>query len=541
MLLTTSVPRLMPLTIRRTRLERWLEAYQQSPVRLLFAPAGSGKTSLLVKYATESSLQVAYCSLPVDCDAPGLHERIASAMNLSRTPMTYEALLKALSANPSRCVELIVDDVDHALPDATAELLRLVEEAPQNITLIYAGRSREHVQARRLIARGIASLCDAQALAFDYEEASLFTEACGAPYSDLELRRLLEETDGWALATCSAIRTASAEDVSLMQAYERWRAQSQAFFEEFIASELERVPDEDRQLFRELLSGRSVSDAGRLRQLEARGLFLVEDGGTLRPYRPLRRGIVQRHQSVPRDTGFIPPLMVKMFVSFEATISGREIPWVRRRDQQIVKYLLLKPDGKASRAELASVFWPGTDRHLATQSVRTACSTIRKAFASAVGYAGVDAYFRATPDVQIDLGHIVCDIRRFNAHAADGDASFEREDIEDAAMHYRAADKLYAGRLLEREGLEEWLVPQAQLLQERYLLALERLSQIAMDRGDREEATRYAQRANAVRPDQQSALSLLSRASMRRENEAAPDTPKDVLKVREAQRQFTGV
>jgi DNA-binding SARP family transcriptional activator len=193
--------------------------------------------------------------------------------------------------------------------------------------------------------------------------------------------------------------------------------------------------------------------------------------------------------------------MISMFRSFEARIEGRDIPWVRRRDQQIIKYLLLKQNGTATRAELASVFWADTDRHLATQSVRTACSTIRKAFATVVGPANVDLYFRTAPDIQIDLTNVVCDVRRFCAHMNDGDADFERGNAQDAAMHYRAAEKLYAGRLLDFEGPEPWIAPHAVQLHDRFIQALERLGTLAIEHEEIATATQYANRAHAVAPD----------------------------------------
>jgi DNA-binding SARP family transcriptional activator len=213
------------------------------------------------------------------------------------------------------------------------------------------------------------------------------------------------------------------------------------------------------------------------------------------------RPVAARPAPAASPAPFTPPLMVSMFRSFEARIEGRDIPWVRRRDQQIIKYLLLKQNGTATRAELASVFWADTDRHLATQSVRTACSTIRKAFAAIVGPANVDLYFRTAPDIQIDLSNVVCDVRRFCAHMNDADADFERGNVQDAAMHYRAAEKLYAGRLLDFEGPEPWIVQHAVNLHDRFIQALERLGTLALEHEEIATATQYANRVQAVAPE----------------------------------------
>jgi DNA-binding SARP family transcriptional activator len=213
--------------------------------------------------------------------------------------------------------------------------------------------------------------------------------------------------------------------------------------------------------------------------------------------------------------------MVRLFRSFEARIDGREIPWVRRRDQQIVKYLLLKPNGTATRSELASVFWADTDRHCATQSVRTACSTIRKAFAAIVGPASVDLYFRTAPDIQIDLRNVVCDVRRFIAHVGDGDAEFERANIQDAAMHYRAAEKLYAGNLLEFDAPEPWILAHAASLSDKFMQVLERLGIMAAEHEELTTATQYMRRAQAIAPEHPAFMRLLSRLDRAREPKKA--------------------
>lgn len=510
----TGVPRLTPLTIHRNRLERWLHAYAQTPVRLVVAPSGCGKSTVLLTYAAERESDVAYCALPAYCEPPQFRQALAAALALPKPPKTYAQLLEAICGNPAHCIEIAIDEVDNATPETVEELLRLVEDVCENVSFIYAARSRERIHARRLIARGLAELCDARRLAFDEEEAALFAQACGAAGTDLEIRRLVDDTDGWAMALCGTLRTAAAEGETVSRAYERWRKQSSAFLHDLVSNELERVAEEDRALFLSVMSGRTHGDVAQLRHLEGCGLFIYEDGDQLRPYRVLQPPAAKTAPVAPApqvDAPAMPPFLVHMFQSFEAKISGRDIPWVRRRDQQIVKYLLLKPDGKASRAELASIFWSDTDRHLATQSVRTACSTIRKAFASVVGYAAVDAYFRTAPDVQIDLSHVVCDVRRFTAHIVDADSCFGRGDREGATMHYRAAEKLYAGGLLDFEATEPWFATHARLLRDRYVMLLERLGEIAYEMNDLNAALEYAQRARALEPEQPGILHLLER------------------------------
>jgi DNA-binding SARP family transcriptional activator len=206
--------------------------------------------------------------------------------------------------------------------------------------------------------------------------------------------------------------------------------------------------------------------------------------------------------------------MVRMFRSFEASIERREIHWVRRRDHEIVKYLLLKRDGSATREEIAATFWPNADRHLATQSVRTAISKIRKAIAEAVGSGCVDRYFRTTPDLHVDLDNVVCDVRRFAAHFSDGEAALNAGDPNGAEMNLRACYKLYRGRLLEFDGEREWFAGSAATMQERYLLALEWLGELALERGDTTAAQLYIFHARSQAPERVGVTRLMERLSL---------------------------
>ena len=508
MIRTQTLPRLAPSTVRRSRLERWLSTHAAVPLRLIVAPAGSGKTTLLLKYLPNSTVDAAYCAIPAGCTPKAFFDAMEAAMALARVPASYEDLVSLLYSGIFQPTELVLDDVDNASPELLPMLRRLVEEAPEHLTFVYTSRSREAIDAKTWIARGLAVLCDHRRLAFDPAETELLAEACGVPCTHLEISRLLEESDGWPIVVSGAVRAASEDSRSLSDAYEHWRSRYGQLFTEFIGAELERAAEEDRALVRSFIAGATVDDQQRLSQLEAQGLFVLAEDDGYRPYRPLRqlRGRVRLSPSVR-----LSPLIVRMFGRFDAQIDGQEINWIRRRDQQFIKYLLLKPTGSATRAELAAVFWPDADRQLAAQSVRTACSNIRKAIAANVGYACVDLYFRADPDVSLDLTNVVADVRRFTAHVADGDAGFDRGDLQEAAVHYRAAEELYTGRLLDGDVPEPWFESTALMLEDRHIIVLERLAQTSFDEGDMKSAADYAYRVQKLRPDATGLVQMLGR------------------------------
>ncbi|HEY9180067.1 MAG TPA: BTAD domain-containing putative transcriptional regulator [Candidatus Baltobacteraceae bacterium] len=497
-----------PSTVRRSRLERWLATHVAVPLRMLVAPAGSGKSTLLLKYLPNSTVDTGYCAIPSGASIAAFVQLVGTALALPQAPHSYDELIDALRSAIVRPTELALDDVDNASPEVLALLKQIVEDAPEHLTFIYTSRSRDAIDAKTWVARGLGVLCDHRRLAFDPAETELLAETCGVPCSHLEIGRLLEESEGWAIVVSGAVRAAAEDSRSLNDAYEHWRVRYGQVFTEFIAADLDRAPEEDRALVRSLIAGATIDDQERLHRLEAQGLFVVADNDDYRPYRPIRqlRGRVRLSPSAR-----LSPLIVRMFGRFEAQIDNQEINWIRRRDQQFIKYLLLKPTGSATRSELASVFWPDADRQLAAQSVRTACSNIRKAIAAMVGYACVDLYFKADPDVSLDLTNVVADVRRFSAHVGDGDASFDRGDVQEAAVHYRAAEELYSGRLLDGDPPEAWFGSHAQVLEEQFVIVLERLAQTAFDEGDMKSASEYAFRVQKIRPDATGLVKMLGR------------------------------
>jgi hypothetical protein len=507
MLLAPASVRLAPDVVRRPRLERWLATHARFPIRTIVAPAGMGKTTLLAQHLHVVEGAAAYCALPPGCSPDDFLTAASHAIGLPKRPGSFIDFLVALRQMASqRPFELAIDDADNAAPPTLELLLKLVENVPEGISLIYAARSREPVAASRWVAAGTGALCDARRLAFDRDEIALFADASGVAHSQSDISQLLEATDGWAIVVSGAMRAAVEDQRSLHDAYEHWRSAYGELFIEFLTAGAERASDEDRAAVMSFVNGTSIDDQNVLRRLEAKGLFVITDGKV----RPLRA--VQQARAVPTqgvDTSV--PMVVRMLGRFSAAIAGRSVDWVRRRDQQVVKYLLLRPGGTATRHELATLFWPGTNRNLALQSVRTACSNIRRAIAGVVGYARVERYFRAADNtVIIDLSNVVTDVGRFTAYTMAGDAAYERGELPDASTHYGAAEKIYAGRLLEDDPSEPWFRTQAKALEDRFALVLSRLAESCYHGGDLKHAAEYAYRAKLIAPDQPRLAGLLT-------------------------------
>jgi DNA-binding SARP family transcriptional activator len=499
----SSLPKLPPSAIVRPRIASWLAKHDDMPLRLLAAPAGSGKTTAIATYLGLRTQPWAYVHVDEQEHAAALRTRIVRALGTvdEAVARDYDGLLEALAT--AAPVEICIDDADRAAPGALAELNALIADAPAGVTLIYAMRSRAGFDASQLLSRGTAVMLDATALAFDADEVSRLATALGVTCSSDDATALVTATDGWPIVAGYVLRECAEGNVSATGAYDRWSSHGARHFAQFLARELERDAEIDgAELGRLLGHDDRNRPHGTLESLEERGLFVRFVGGAFRPYRVIAQLWAKAASSegtVPHlgdaDEGReLPVMAVRMFGRFEVSIEGRPITWIRRRDAQIVKYLLLKPSGSASRAELRQMFWPDVDLGLSTQSLRTACSNIRKAIASVIGYDQVERYFEAGAEIAVHLTQTVLDVRRFTAHVGDGDGELDRGNAREALTHYVAAERLYGGELLGGEAPEPWYEPRAEMFRALYVGVLQRLADLSSDAGDDGQARAYRER-----------------------------------------------
>jgi hypothetical protein len=436
-----------------------------------------------------------YLNLEVDEGPERLRERLAHLVDVAPVHNSLAGLVAAL-ATAAPC-EIAIDGLDRAAPETLQELGELAASAPLGVSLLYASRSRTTIDFRRFLVNGYGTMLDGSQLGFNADELVLLADLHGVRCEPWEAERLLEETDGWPIVASWVVREAAESGTGLSGAYDRWHRRNGHLFQEFLADQLRATDATTRAALREVLGG-ALDDRDRLASLEAQGLFVYFDGEGYRPYRAARQSeaVADRDADAPPEPS--PLLVARLFGRFEVEIGGRRIEWIRRRDAQLFRYLLLKPSGRATRAELRDVFWPGGDYHSA-QSLRTATSNIRKALAKVAGYDGVVRYFSSRGDIAIDLKRAVVDVRRFAEHVADGDVECERGCFREALAHYRAAESLYAGDLLAGEFPEPWHVGRAEMYKAMFAGVLERLAKHHADAGRFRHARDYAERAGKLR------------------------------------------
>ena len=510
-------PRLAPSVIRRPRLEDWIGRFSSVPVRLLIAPAGFGKTTAIISYLRHAEPKGLYCNLRLGATAPDVWAAIGAAVQaeceLGEVVCTsHEEVIRTLAACAP--VELALDCNGALDADGVSAVSRLIEDLPEGVSLLFAGRSRTTLEVGRLVAHGMATLCDAERLAFDSTELRHLAEACNVAYANNDVGKLLEATDGWPVVVSGAIRKAAEDGCDLSEAFENWRNRYGHFFNEYVSAALENAPESEAALVRQLMAGSACRDAQKLEALEMEGLFVIHDARGYHTLRALSR-LRASHLSTPSRYRSTLPLHVRMFGRFQADIDQHPIEWVRRRDQQIFKFIALSREGSVSRNDLAATFWPNAEKHLVAQSLRTACCNIRKAIANIVGTDEVDNYFLADGDVSLNLNNVIVDVRRFVAHANDGDAQYQRNEPRSAYAHYRTAEQLYAGSLLLGEAPEPWFAGEAGTLNERNLEVLERLAEIGAELGDYGAAANHARRVTELKPESEAAQRVFAQLAQR--------------------------
>src|SRR5918992_1048740 len=210
-----------PKLVARSRLTAKLEREPSRKLTLISAPAGFGKTTLLVEWLRERAGGegwVAWLSLDEgDNDPVRFMSYLVAALRRTEEEEIGEGVLVALrSPEPPRIEAMIAALVNEiaALPRELTLVLDdyhlidsqsvhgvvsfLLEHLPDNVHLIVASRVDPPLQLARLRARNQMIHLDATHLSFTSEEASTFlNEVMGLELSVEDLATLEERTEGW--------------------------------------------------------------------------------------------------------------------------------------------------------------------------------------------------------------------------------------------------------------------------------------------------------------------------------------------------------
>ncbi len=272
-----SVPVLRPGIVERRALLDRLRGAKHASVVTIVAPAGYGKTTLLVQWVERDPRPAAWLSLDERDDDPSvLLSHLALAID--RVAPLDPAVLRAMVApgplgaaprlsSAIRALErpllLVMDDLHLVRGQGALDAISvLIEGLPAGSQMALAGRALGGLPLARQRAERRLLQIDAADLAMDRDEAALLFRQAGIDLPDEDVRLVQDRTEGWAAAlylAALAIRSGrpSAEIVP---------AGDDAFIADYIRSELlDGLSDKDRRFMRrtsvlERMSG-SLCDA----------------------------------------------------------------------------------------------------------------------------------------------------------------------------------------------------------------------------------------------------------------------------------------
>jgi LuxR family maltose regulon positive regulatory protein len=372
-----NIPRRAGRRLVRPRIRERLQCGLNRPLTLVAAPAGFGKTTAVADWALGLPIPVAWVSLDRGDDEPSLFWTYALAAldrahpGLAETPLTmlraprspsWPTLLRAVVnsiAGHARDVVLVLDDY-HAVASAEIHdsIAFLLEHPPTQLHLYLVSRGEPPLPLARLRARDQIVEVRADDLRFSPEEAAAFLDDVqGIQLPAVDVGRLTERTDGWAVGLQLAARSLPghpdpAEYVATFAGSHRHVLRYLG--DEVLAAQPNEVQDflvRTAVLDRlcgplcDALTGRT-DGVNLLRRLEADGLFLfsLDDEGRWYRYDHLFTDLL-RHRLVEEHPDEI------------SSLNRKAADWLRANglNAEAVRHLLAVPDPDAAATLIEQV------------------------------------------------------------------------------------------------------------------------------------------------------------------------------------------
>ena len=261
-----SVPHLPEKLVHRHRLTHQISEGVKGPLTVISAPAGFGKTHLLIEWAAEAKLPIAWLTIEDEDNDPsrfvsylmgalqnverGLGEDALDFLQSTKgrglqTGLTL--LINEISALPQDLI-LVLDEFQVLEDESILQSLNFIlKHLPRNLHLIISSRTEPALDLAVLRAKGKVIELGADELRFTNEEtASFFNVVTDLQLSPETVAILEENTDGWITGIqMAAISLRHSSEANILQA--NLKGDIHHIYD-FLADEvLNRQPEEIRQ------------------------------------------------------------------------------------------------------------------------------------------------------------------------------------------------------------------------------------------------------------------------------------------------------
>jgi ATP/maltotriose-dependent transcriptional regulator MalT len=180
-------PRPPDLFVPRARLDQFLDAVPTTPVNLLIAPAGSGKTAAAAAWSARVNQATR-------------RNTVAWARGDQGTVISAQVEAMRCPEQPDGPTVVVVDDV-HLMPEDSRDALGAILAAdPDSVRLLLIGRQEPDLVPISAALTGAVRALRVDDLRFDEHEAAELVRAHHPGASLDDVAAVLEQADGWAAA-----------------------------------------------------------------------------------------------------------------------------------------------------------------------------------------------------------------------------------------------------------------------------------------------------------------------------------------------------
>jgi LuxR family maltose regulon positive regulatory protein len=209
------VPPVRPGTVSRVALVNRLRTTTSTPVAIIAAPAGYGKTTLLAQWATRDPRPFGWVTLDERDDDPLIllrHVAVAIDRVEPLSAVTFESLrvpggsvwsaalprLASAVSSVDRQFVLVLDDADRVSSKESVEAIALlVEQVGAGSMLVLSGRTPPPIGMARLRAGARLLEIGSDSLAMSRREAALLLRTTASELTGDDVAELVSRTEGW--------------------------------------------------------------------------------------------------------------------------------------------------------------------------------------------------------------------------------------------------------------------------------------------------------------------------------------------------------